>query len=464
MRAEDLRPLPIFAGLTDDQLAELIDGGSEVEIVPGQDLFHQAEPADDWWVLLEGSIDLVRRTGREDTVVARMAEPGSWAGGFRAWDESGVYLATARGASPGRLLRVPATVLHDRATAWFPFGTHLISGVYRTARTIESTVRQRESLVTLGTLAAGLAHELNNPAAAAIRAVDALDEVCAAMITSLTRLAQAQISADQFSALESLRQSLSGPPADLDPLSRADLEDELTGWLTEHGIVRAWSVAPALAAAGIDVSWCERAAEILPGLALRSAMEWVASTSSVSGLMAEVKDSTGRISALVSSVRSYTQMDRASWQDIDLTDGLDSTLVMLGHQLKRGVTVVKEYDADVPHIQAYAGELNQVWTNLIGNAIDAMDGSGVLRVGVRRDGEHVVVEFSDTGHGMTPEVAERAFEAFYTTKDVGQGTGLGLDIARRIVVERHGGEITITSEPGTTVLAVRLPIAATGER
>ncbi len=464
MTPDDLHELPIFAGLSDEQLAELIAGGSEVEIVPGEDLFHEAEPADDWWVLLEGSIDLVRRTGREDTVVARMAEPGSWAGGFRAWDDSGVYLATARGASSGRLLRVPATVLRDRATAWFPFGTHLISGVYRTARTIESTVRQRESLVTLGTLAAGLAHELNNPAAAAIRAVDALDQVCAVMMTSLTRLAQAQITADQFSALESLRQGLSGPPADLDALARADLEDELADWLTRQGVVRAWSVAPGLAAAGIDVAWCERAAEALPGTALRAAMEWVASTSSVAGLMAEVKDSTGRISALVSSVRSYTQMDRAAWQDIDLTDGLDSTLVMLGHQLKRGVTVVKDYDPDVPHIQAYAGELNQVWTNLIGNAIDAMDGSGVLRIGVRRDGEHVIVDFADTGHGMSAEVAERAFEAFYTTKEVGQGTGLGLDIARRIVVERHGGEITISSEPGNTVLSVRLPIQTVGER
>ena len=463
MQAEDLRPLSIFDGLSDDQLAELAAGGTEVAIVPGEELFHEGEPADFWWVVIEGSIDLVRRTGREDIVVARMSQPGDWAGGFRAWDEQGSYLATARGATSGRLLRVPAEVLRERANTWFPFGSHLISGVYRTARTIESTVRQRESLVTLGTLAAGLAHELNNPAAAAIRAVDSLDEACATMMTALTKLAQAQITADQFSSLDVLRQGAGGLDPELDALARSDREEELTAWLTDHGIIRAWSLAPALADAGIDVAWCDRAAELLPGEALRAAMEWVASTWSVSMLMTQVKESTGRISALVSSVRSYTQMDRASWQDIDLTDGLDSTLVMLGHQLKRGVTVVKEYDPQVPHIQAYAGELNQVWTNLISNAIDAMEGSGVLRVGVRLDGEFVVVEIGDTGPGMAPEVAERAFEAFYTTKDVGQGTGLGLDIARRIVVERHGGEITIASAPGNTVLAVRLPLAATGE-
>jgi len=177
MRVDDLRPLNLFNGLTDDQLAELVEGGSEVHVEPGLDLFHEGEHADFWWVLIEGAIDLVRHVGREDVVVGKMDAPGRWAGGFRAWDEHGVYLATGRAVGAGRVLRVPAEVLRELSNAWFPFGGHLIEGLYKTARTIESTARQRDSLVTLGTLAAGLAHEINNPAAAATRAIDALEGV-----------------------------------------------------------------------------------------------------------------------------------------------------------------------------------------------------------------------------------------------------------------------------------------------
>ena len=463
MRVEDVRPLSIFEGLSDEQLGELVDGGSEVLIEPGVDLFQEGKPADFFWVLVDGSVDLVRRTGREDTVVRTM-EPGNWAGGFRAWDEQGVYLATGRGAVAGRMLRVPADVLRDRAQAWFPFGGHLIRGLYHTARSIESTVRQRESLVTLGTLAAGLAHELNNPAAAATRAVDALDEATETLLSSLTRLAQAQISPEQFAALDALRKEERPHVDNLDALERSDREEALASWLTEQGLDRAWTIAPPLAAAGVDVAWCERAAAALGPSALGPGLDWVASTFSTSSLLTEVKESTGRISGLVSSVRSYTQLDRAALQDIDVTDGLESTLVMLGHKLRHGVTVQCDFGADVPRIQAYAGELNQVWTNLISNAVDAMEGNGVLRVATRLDGDHVVVEIGDNGPGMPADVASHAFEAFYTTKEVGQGTGLGLDIARRIVVERHGGTIAIKSEPGDTVLSVSLPVRPPGSK
>jgi signal transduction histidine kinase len=184
----------------------------------------------------------------------------------------------------------------------------------------------------------------------------------------------------------------------------------------------------------------------------------VASTLSVGALLAEVKESTRRVSELVGAVKSYSQLDRASIQVIDVTEGIESTLIMLGHKLRDGVTIARDYDPGVPRVEAYAGELNQVWTNLIDNAVDAMDGAGTLRISTRVEGDAAVVRIGDTGVGMPPEVAARAFEAFYTTKDVGQGTGLGLDIARRIVVERHGGAITIDSHPGETVVAVRIPL------
>src|SRR5260370_20469694 len=208
MHADELRAISLFGGLADDQLAELAEGGTEVRIEPGVDLFHEGQHADFWWVLIDGAIDLLRHIGSEDTVLGRMDVPGRWAGGFRAWDEHGVYLATGRGATVGRVLRVPAEVLGEKVSAWFPFGRHLIQGLYRTARSIGATARQRESLLTLGTLAAGFAHEINNPAAAASRAVDALDDACQPLLSSLSRLARDEISAQQFTALALLRREI----------------------------------------------------------------------------------------------------------------------------------------------------------------------------------------------------------------------------------------------------------------
>jgi signal transduction histidine kinase len=459
-RFDELRSLDLFGGLTDQQLSELVAGSSEIGARPGLELFREGEHADFWWVLLDGVVELTRQAGGEETVVARMDVPGRWAGGFRAWDDQGVYLATGRAATTARVLRIPAGVLRERMNAWFPFGGHLIEGLYRTARSIEATARQRQSLVTLGTLAAGLAHEINNPAAAAVRAVDALEDACQVLLASVSRLAAHQVSAQRFAALDTLRQEAIHPAVPPDALTLADLEDELAGWLTRHGVGREWMIAPSLAAAGVDTGWCERAAAILDGPELEPGLEWVASALSAATLLAEMKESTRRISALVAAVKSYTQMDRASLQRVDVTDGLESTLVMLGHQLGDGVTVVRDYGADVPLVEAHAGELNQVWTNLIGNAVEAMDGKGTLRLSTRAGQNDVVIEVADTGCGMPPDVAARAFEPFFTTKDAGKSTGLGLDIARRIITERHGGTIDIDSRPGQTVLRVRIPVRA----
>ncbi|NUR95416.1 MAG: ATP-binding protein [Kribbellaceae bacterium] len=456
MDAGDLRDIPLFAGVSDAQLEELIAGSTEVAIEPGVDLFREGEPAEFWWVLVDGAITLHRKIGREDTVMGKMDVPGRWAGGFRAWDEHGLYLASGRGLAAGRVLRVPADVLRDRIDDWFPLAGHLIKGVYGTARAIESTTRQRESLITLGTLAAGLAHEINNPAAAAARSVSALDTACVTLLSALRGLAEGDVRAEQFSALDELRLELGAGTAVVpDPVDLADHENTIADWLDDHAVDRSWFIAPPLAAAGADVDWCERTAGVL-GSALGPGLEWVASTLAASTLIGEVKESTRRITELVAAVRSYSQMDRGSIQTIDVTEGIESTLVMLGHKLRGGVEVVRAY-GDVPRIDAYAGELNQVWTNLIDNAVDAMDGAGTLRISTRTDGDRVVVEFTDSGAGMPPEVAARAFEPFYTTKDVGKGTGLGLDIAQRIVAEHHGGTIGITSRPGETTLQVRLP-------
>jgi signal transduction histidine kinase len=460
----DLAPLPIFGGLTEAQLGQLAQAGESVPIESGVILFSEGDPAEYWWLLVDGSIDLLRHVDREDTVVARMDAPGRWAGGFRAWDEHGTYLATGRGAEPGTVFRLPADVLRERFAEWFPFGAHLISGLYHTARSIESTARQRSSLITLGTLAAGLAHELNNPASAATRAADALAVASRGLLDSLSWLARNEISAVQFAALDALRRELVsrsgiGGSTHVDPLEESDREQALLSWLTRRGVNQAWQLASALTAAGADIGWCRQVEEVLPGADLEPALRWVADTASVNTLLPQVRESTGRVSELVSAVRSYSQMDRASRQRTALVDGVENTLVMLGHKM-HGVTVERSYAGEVPEIEAFPGELNQVWTNLIDNAVDAMDGNGTLRVAIRTEGDVVVVEIGDSGPGLPADVLARAFEPFFTTKEVGKGTGLGLDIARRIVIERHGGTIEIDSVPGDTRVRVGLPVEA----
>lgn len=375
---DELRSIGLFDSLTDQQLSELLAGSSVVAVRPGLELFREGEHADFWWVLLNGAVDLVRHVGSEENVVARMDVPGRWAGGFRAWDDQGVYLATGRAVTTGRILRVPAEVLRERIAAWFPLGGHLIEGLSRTARSIEATVRQRQSLVALGTLAAGLAHELNNPAAAAIRAAGELDDACRALLAAVSRLAEHQVSAQQFGALDLLRQEVTGAAAAPEGLALADLEDDLTDWLNRHGVSREWVIAPSLAAAGVDTDWCERAALILDGPTLEPGLEWAASALSAVSLVAEVKESTQRISALVAAVKSYTQMDRASMQRVDVTDGLESTLVMLGQMLGAGITVVRDYDTGVPPVDAHAASRSGLWHREV-HAIDRNFTSGQRR-------------------------------------------------------------------------------------
>jgi signal transduction histidine kinase len=458
MGVDDLRSLGLFSGTDDALLLELLAAGTEVGFAPADVVFRQDQPADSWWVLLDGRIDLLRRVGREETLLGSMDVPGRWAGGFRAWDEHGAYLATGRAATRGHVLRVPVAELRRAWAARFPLGLFLIEGVSRSARNYESMARQKEALVALGTLAAGLAHELNNPAAAATRAVDALAEAHDGMLSALQRLAAAPVRADQLAEVDGLRRELGATPVVLDPLALADREDSLSDWLSGHGVAHGWVLAPALAAAGADVDWCERVAGVLDDSALAPGLEWVTSTVSATGLIEEVKESTRRIADLVSAVKSYSQLDRASMQQTDIAEGLESTLVMLAHRIPPGVTVVRDYASGVPRIEAYAAELNQVWTNLIDNALHAMAGSGTLRVCAHVDAGAVVVEVGDTGTGMSDETRNHAFDPFFTTKPVGEGTGLGLDISRRIV-DRHSGDISIDSRPGETLLRVRLPLA-----
>jgi signal transduction histidine kinase len=461
MSAEELAGIALFDGLTAEQRERLWNAGSQWSFDSGDVPFQEGRPADFWWVLLEGSLSLSRRVGHQETELGVMSNPGQWAGGFQAWDGHGVYMATARGVLPGRMLKVPAEALGEVAREWFPFGVHLISGLVNTVRSIEAKARQRESLVALGTLAAGLAHEINNPASAATRAVDALARATEGLGSSLRQLGETGTTPEQFVALDTLRRTLAGGGPGLDAVAAADREEELSDWLVRHDVDRDWVIAPAFAAVGADVPLFERASAGLRPAQVAPALEWMASSLAVDGLVGEIREATHRVSELVSAVRSYSQMDRALVQRTDVTEGLESTLVMLGHKLRGGITVVRDYATDLPQVEAIPGELNQVWTNLVDNAVDAMDGAGTLWVTARGTDSGVEVAVADDGPGVPADVAAHAFEPFFTTKEVGKGTGLGLDISRRIVVERHGGEITLEPrEGGGALVRVRLPLRA----
>jgi len=326
-------------------------------------------------------------------------------------------------------------------------------------RYTQRAYRQQEKLAALGKLSAGLAHELNNPAAAARRASDELGgAILEAQLTAIGH--DERFSADEREALVTLqRETAAGTTTLLDPLALHDIEDELAGWLEDHGVEEPWEVAPALAAAGLDEDRLEELAGALDGHSLAGGLGWLALTLELVGLAREIATSTGRISELVGAMKEYTYMDRATVGEVDVISGLENTLTILGPRLK-GVTLRQEYEEKLPLIPGRGGELNQVWTNLIDNAIDAVDGDGEITVRTHVEGSQVVVEVVDDGPGIAREAQVHVFEPFYTTKEVGAGSGLGLDIVRRVVAAHEGG-ISVRSEPGETRFTVRLPADST---
>ena len=460
---EELRSLFLFERLTDDQLAWLCEKGRVETFDTGQ-VYEEGEPATCFYVLLDGGVRMSRRVGADEVEVNRTSQPGVYAGAFQAYLGDRVpqnYNNTLNATEPSRFYVLSADNFAWMMGDWFPMAVHMLEGLFFGNKTARQAIGQRERLLALGQLSAGLTHELNNPAAAALRATGTLRERVAGMRHKLAMIASGSHHRETLQALvglqeEAVEQAAKAPS--LSPMETSDREDEIADWLDGRGIAGGWDLAPVFVQAGLDVDWLERVTDVVDEATLEGAVRWLNYTVETELLMNEIQDSITRVSTLVGAARQYSQLDRAPFQVVDVHELLVSTLQMLGAKIGPGVKVVKDFDRSLPKIPAYPGELNQVWTNLIDNAVSAMGGEGILTVRTARDNDQLLVEFRDTGSGMTPEVRERIFEPFFTTKPVGEGTGLGLDISWRIVVNKHHGDLQAVSTPGDTRFLVRLPI------
>jgi signal transduction histidine kinase len=459
---DELRTLFLFEKLTDAQLDWLGQRG-RVEVIPAGPVYAEGETATHFYVLLDGTVVLSRRVGDDDIEAGQTSQRGVYAGAWQAYLGDRVlqrYPSSMRVTEPSRFFILDADVFSELMNEWFPLPVHLLGGGFVYGTNLRELTGQRERLLALGSLSAGLTHELNNPAAAAVRATGTLRDRIAGMRQQLGAIAAGRHDRESLEALIQLQEQTAerAPKAQpLAPLEASDREDAITDWLDSHGLGEGWQLAPAFVAAGLDVAWLEQVAATVGTGTLEAALRWLSFTAETELLMNEVEDAATRISALVGAANQYSRLDRAPYQVVDLHELLDSTLAMLAGKITPGIRVVKEYDRSLPAIPAYAAELNQVWTNLIDNAVAAMGEAGVLTVRTGLDQDRVVVDICDTGLGVPPEIRDRIFEPFFTTKPVGLGTGLGLDITWRIVVKHHG-DIAVESVPGDTRFRVRLPV------
>ena len=463
---EELRSLFLFEALTDAQLDWLAERGELRAYDDGAVVVREGDRATHLFVLLEGRLRLSRSVGGEELVIQETGHRGSYGGAVRAYvDPDEHYGASITATAPSRFYRLPGEDFAALMRDFFPMAVHLLDGLFYGIRNSEAQVRQREHLASLGRLSAELAHELNNPASASVRATSQLRERVSGMRDALAVLASGTVQPDVLRRLVAAQadavERASGARRDLTPVQTADLEDAVTDRLDELGVPGAYELAPVLAAAGLDVEWVDGITADLPGDARAPVLRWLADAVEAEGLMEEIEDASTRISGLVAAVKEYSHMDQASVQDVDLRRGLESTLVMLGSKLA-GTTVVRDYDPELPPVPAWPAELNQVWTNLLDNAAHATGGRGTIVLRTRRDGDDAVVEVVDDGPGIAPEVLPRIWDAFFTTKPAGEGSGLGLDSARRIVEGRHHGTIEAGTGPDGTTFRVRLPLRPPG--
>jgi signal transduction histidine kinase len=457
MSMEFLRRLPLFARVDPQDLEWLLNSAEHVDVPSGQILMREGDSGGSLYIVLEGEFEITKRSGQRELVLA-VRGAGEVIGEMSLLDQS-PRSATVRALRDSRLLMIGQEPFRQLLSKSPSATLAILHTITSRLRHTESMLRQSEKMAALGTLAAGLAHELNNPAAAVRRSAAQLRDVFAEWQRLNGDLAALALEPEQAAQVEALGHATiqrAASPVNLDPLTRSDREGELQAWLEDHGVSQAWQVAPALVTFGWDAralqelgSWTDAQWSVIA--------QWLAAGSTLYALLDEIGTSAERISEIVQAVKSYSYLDQAPVQEVDIHAGLESTLVMLRHKLYPGVQIIREYAPDLPRIEAYASELNQVWTNIIDNSVDAMKGKGRLTLRTYLQDNRIVVEIEDNGPGIPVEIQSRIFEPFFTTKPPGAGTGLGLHISYNII-QKHRGQIQIQSGPGNTLFRITLPL------
>ena len=452
----ELLRVPVFADLPDDQIAWFISQSQELHLKAGESYSRQGDPADAMFVLLEGQLQGRGELGGETIIFS--LKPGDVTG-LLPFSRMKQFTVSGRAETDSRALRFPASLFPDLVQKMPELTKRLVGLMSDRIRETTRMEQQRDRLASLGKLSAGLAHELNNPASAAKRATSQLRDILKQIKDASHDLGRRDLTPAQKSEIEKLEASIiqrDEPPRDA--LTISDLGEQIDSLLRSHGQDDLWQLAADLARKNVKPEVLESLFASLDTDTARAALVRISASVEVANLLKEIESSTSRISDLVAAIKEYTYMDQAPVQNVDVVKSLETTLTILNYKLKRGVELQRDYQRIPLLVNSFGSELNQVWTNLIDNAIDAMDGKGELRVRTYRDDSCVVVEIGDNGPGISPEIKSHIFEPFFTTKGVGEGTGLGLDTVQRIV-KKHRGTIQVSSRPGDTRFQVWLPLA-----
>jgi signal transduction histidine kinase len=457
MTGDRLREVSILASLDDDEVARLAAAGRERRIAKGEFLFRQGDPATDFHLVLDGRLETTREVAGEQVLMLGHG-PGGFLGAMALLTET-PYRGTTFAVEDTVLFELDGDDLRRLAFTHPALLRQFLPAFESVSHAVKGIERDREKLLAVGKLAAGLAHELNNPAAAASRAVATLRDYERERQDAFAAIAGAGASAERLAAIVTLGAEAEHSPGErLDPLAESDREEALVGVLDARGVADADRIAAALTEARLAPEWVDRVAAAAGDADLGAGLRFLAACAGAQVVLAELEEATTRIADLVGAVRNYTYLDQGPRQSVDIHEGLETTLALLAHKLRdRRIEVVREFDPALPRVEASGSELNQVWTNLIDNALDALGDDGRLTLRTETRGQRVSVEVADDGPGIPAELQARVFDAFFTTKPVGHGAGLGLDIAQRIVVRNHG-EIRLESGPGDTRFQVLLPV------